>query len=218
MFSLLEFALERYNYWIVIVLMMTGLYTVITRGNIIKKIIGINLFQTSVFIFYITIGKVSGGTAPIYVAGDMEKLAGVNDGAHGSDGASGNDNSLHGSAEPTPNRLDGGVNVRDGGSLHEAPAEANDANTLSSGGVGNPPDLAELPNGSGAAIDTIYSNPLPSVLILTAIVVGIATTAVGLALAVRIREAYGSIEEDELLAADDLAEFGAATNSEGVAR
>lgn len=51
--------------------------------------------------------------------------------------------------------------------------------------------------------DRLYSNPLPHVLILTAIVVGVATLAVGLALAVRIREAYGTVEEDEILAADD---------------
>ncbi len=222
MFSVLEFAVERYNYWIVIILMMTGLYTVITRGNLIKKMIGLNLFQTSVFIFYITIGKVSGGTAPIYVAGDMEKLAGVKEGAHGppaSDGASSdNEASLHGSVQPTPNRLDGGANVRDGASLHEPPADANSANTLNGSAADSLPDIEGAPYGSGAVIDTVYSNPLPSVLILTAIVVGIATTAVGLALAVRIREAYGSIEEDELLAADDLAEFGAATNSDGAAR
>ncbi len=47
-----------------------------------------------------------------------------------------------------------------------------------------------------------YSNPLTHVLILTAIVVGVATTALGLALIVRIKEAYNSIEEDELLALD----------------
>ncbi len=104
-----------YNYWIVIFLMMTGFYIVIARGNLIKKVIGLNIFQTSVFLLYITIGKVRGGTAPI---------------------------------------------------LDER-------------------------------FET-YSNPLPSVLILTAIVVGVATTAMALALIVRIREAYGTVEEDEI--------------------
>ena len=108
-----------YNYWIVIFLMMTGLYIVIASGNLIKKIVGLNIFQTSVFLLYISMGKVSGGTAPIVA---------------------------------TP--------------------------------------------------DAIYSNPLPHVLILTAIVVGIATTGVGLALVVRIKEAYGTIEEDEILLQD----------------
>jgi len=104
-----------YNYWIVIFLMMTGFYIVISRGNLVKKVIGLNIFQASVFLLYISMGKVKGGTAPILTE---------------------------------------------------------DA--------------------------TVYSNPLPSVLILTAIVVGIATTGVALALIVRIREAYGTIEEDEI--------------------
>jgi multicomponent Na+:H+ antiporter subunit C len=107
--------LGHYNYWIVIFLMMSGFYTVISRGNLVKKIVGLNIFQTSVFILYISIGYVSGGSAPIL-------LEGV----------------------------------------------------------------------------TLYSNPLPHVLILTAIVVGVATTALGLALVVRIREAYGTVEEEEI--------------------
>jgi multicomponent Na+:H+ antiporter subunit C len=114
---MLETVLGLYNYWIVIVLMMAGFYTVIARGNLAKKVIGLNIFQTSVFLMYITMGAVEGGTAPIV--------------------------------------------------------------------------------GEGA---TLYSNPLPSVLILTAIVVGVATTALGLALAVRIRESFGTLEEDEVLA------------------
>ena len=107
--------LGLYNYWIVVVLMMIGFYIVIAHGNLIKKLVGLTIFQTSVFIFYISMAKVNGGTAPI-----------VGDGIE------------------------------------------------------------------------IYSNPLPHVLILTAIVVGIATTALGLALTVRIKEAYGSIEEEEI--------------------
>ncbi len=111
--------LGHYNYWIVILLMMTGFYMVIRRGNLIKKVIGLNIFQTAVFLLYITMGKVRGGTAPI-----MDE------------------------------RFE------------------------------------------------VYSNPLPSVLILTAIVVGVATTALALALIVRIHEAYGTIEEDEIDAMD----------------
>ena len=114
--------LGQFNYWIVIVLMMAGFYVVISRGNLVKKIIGLNIFQTSVFILYITIGKISGGTPPILPE--------------------------HGVPQP--------------------------------------------------AADVLYSNPLPHVLILTAIVVGVATTALGLALVVRIREAYGTVDEDEI--------------------
>ena len=116
---MIEQLADSWNYIIVIILMMTGLFIVIARANLIKKLIGLSIFQTSVFLFYISLGKVEGGTAPI---------------------------------------LDG-----------------------------NP--------------GTLYSNPLPHVLILTAIVVGVATTALGLALILRINEAFGSIEEDEIIAA-----------------
>jgi len=105
--------LGHFNYWIVVVLMMIGFYCVIARGNMAKKMMGLNIFQTSVFILFISAGKIIGGSTPI---------------------------------------LRTGVEV--------------------------------------------YSNPLPHVLILTAIVVGVATTAVGLALAMRIKEAYGTIEDD----------------------
>ena len=112
--------LGQYNYWIVIFLMMTGFYTVISRGNLVKKIIGLNIFQASVFILFISMAKVEGGTAPILVEGAVR-----------------------------------------------------------------------------------YSNPLPQVLILTAIVVGVATTALALALVVRINSAYHSVEEDEIHAQDE---------------
>ncbi len=108
-----------FNYWIVILVMLAGLYTVIASSNLVKKIAGLNIFQASVFILYISSGKILGGTAPIV-----------------------------------------------------------DATT---------------PAG------TVFSNPLPHVLILTAIVVGVATTALGAALIIRIHRAYGSIEEDEIL-------------------
>jgi multicomponent Na+:H+ antiporter subunit C len=108
-----------FNYWVVVFLMMAGFYVVISQGNLVKKLVGLGLFQASVFILYITMGNLSGGQAPIVTEGIF-----------------------------------------------------------------------------------VYSNPLPHVLILTAIVVGVATTAVGLALIVRIHEAYGSVEEDEIHALD----------------
>jgi multicomponent Na+:H+ antiporter subunit C len=111
-----------------------------------------------------------------------------------------------------------------GDSLHQAPGADADkiSNTALSHLDKTPPqgdlqagfDVAQgaaahgLADAVHSAAEIIYTNPLPHVLILTAIVVGVATTAVGLALAVRIREAYGTIEEDELEAADDIAEFG----------
>lgn len=244
-----EFALERYNYWIVIILMMTGLYIVIARGNLVKKVVGLNLFQTSVFIFYITIGKVSGGTAPIFIGdgySDGHGKDGYGDGhgeespvsegyadGHGGEGAEAEslhgkvDNVLANDLKTATDALGPTTQTTDAPSLHQAPAElsadklSNDALTTIEKpveGLANGFDVAgdtasDVAHGAGDALsgvgDVIYSNPLPHVLILTAIVVGVATTAVGLALAVRIREAYGTIEEDELHALDNVAEFGA---------
>lgn len=116
--------LGLYNYWIVVVLMMAGFYTVIAQGNLVKKVVGLNIFQVSVFVFYISMAKVTGGTAPI---------------------------------------LGEGIKV--------------------------------------------YSNPVPHVLILTAIVVGVATTALACALVVRIKRAFGTIEEAELDAIEDRTEI-----------
>ena len=114
--SNLNFIYGHLPYWLFIILMLSGLFIVVSRGNLIKKIVGLNIFQTSVFLLYITFGKIAGGTAPILT-----------------------DN-----------------------------------------------------------VNEIYSNPLPHVLILTAIVVGIATTALGLALIIKIREEYDTVEEDDI--------------------
>ena len=113
--------LALFNYWVFIALMMCGFYMLLSARNLVKKVIGLNLFQTSVFVFYISTGKVHGGAVPI-----------------AADGV------------------------------------------------------------------TVYSNPLPHVLILTAIVVGVASTALGLALILRIKDEYGSIEEDEVDLQDAL--------------
>ena len=110
-----ETVVWHYNYVVTIVLMVAGLYAVISRGNMVKKLVGLAIFQTAVYLLYITPGKILGGTPPI---------------------------------------LDPAYEV--------------------------------------------YSNPLPHVLILTAIVVGVAVLALGLALVVRINEAFGTIEEDEI--------------------
>jgi multicomponent Na+:H+ antiporter subunit C len=142
---MIDFIVGHYNYWIVILLMMIGFYTVISRGNLIKKIAGLNIFQTSVFLLYISMGKVKDGTAPILVKDDRIY------------------------SNPLPSVL---------------------ILTAIVVGVATTPIIAEG--------FTEYSNPLPHVLILTAIVVGVSTTALGLALVVRIREAYGSIEEDNI--------------------
>ena len=112
-----------YTYFVTFILLVSGLFIVVARGNLIKKLVGLGIFQTSVYLLYIGPAKLIGGTAPIL----------------------------------SPQW-------------------------------------------------TVHSNPLPHVLILTAIVVGVATLALGLALVVRIREAYDSIEEEDILAADEIAD------------
>lgn len=114
-FNELVFVIGGVNHWITIFLIMAGLYIIVSRSNMIKKLVGLSIFQTSVYLLYVSPGKIIGGTAPII----SEDFA-------------------------------------------------------------------------------VYSNPLPHVLILTAIVVGVATLALGLAIVVRINEAYGSIEEDDV--------------------
>jgi len=163
-----------YNYWIVIFLMMTGFYIVLARKNLIKSVIGLNIFQTSVFLLYITMGKVRGGTAPI-IPPDVAAAA-AHASHHGEDG--GETASAHESIESK---------VSD---LHDAADHVADT----AHGV----EDAVATAGSHAG-ELINSNPLPSVLMLTAIVVGVATTALALALVVRIREDYGTIDEDRIL-------------------
>jgi multicomponent Na+:H+ antiporter subunit C len=234
----ITFILDRYNYWIFIVLMMTGLYIVFARGNLVKKIVGLNIFQTSVFIYYISIGKIAGGTAPIYMGGELDAAAhhepegaehGAEAGAHetGEAGAALHakiDNSALDHGQELKEALKHAPDPQASESLHQLPdAGEKVANTALSHADKAPSSTgfdvagAADPHGAaqglgdalhGATEAIVYTNPLPHVLILTAIVVGVATTAVGLALAVRIREAYGTIEEDELEAADDIAEFG----------
>lgn len=138
----MSFLPTHLNYVAVVVLMMGGLFIVFSSGNLIKRMIGLAIFQTSTGLFYISLAKVTGGTAPIML-----------------DAAS-----------------------REGQAL----AAGLDPAYVAAHGL----------NG------VVYSNPLPHVLILTAIVVGVSTLAVGLAIAVRLREAYGTVEADEIAALD----------------
>lgn len=154
----MDYLLSHYNYWVVVFLMMLGFYIVISRSNMVKVLAGLSVFQTSVFIFYISLGKIRGATAPILV-GEI---------AHGAEGEHAAEAGEH-----------AGAAVVGAEAAVEHAAEA----------AGHAVE---------AAGDVIYSNPLTSVLILTAIVVSIATTALGLAIVVRIREAYGTIEEEEI--------------------
>lgn len=158
---MLEFVLERGNYWAIIGLMMIGLYIAFSATNLIKRLVGLGLFQTSIILLYISLSRIDGGTAPILFGKDYGKNKDHGDGygEHAGEGAS------YG-------------------------AEA----------AGVAYDAAKSYGGGG--LENVYSNPLPHVLMLTAIVVGVATLAVGLAIIVRIREAYGTVEADEIRAMD----------------
>jgi multicomponent Na+:H+ antiporter subunit C len=127
MAELIPTIIAKYNYWIYITLMMIGLYAMIAKNNLVKKIVGMNIFQTAIILFYVSIGVKKGATIPIIEGGG------------------------HGAAHPAVHAVD-------------------------------------------------YINPLPHVLMLTAIVVGVATLGVALALAIRIYNRYNTLEEDEILA------------------
>ncbi|MEQ3745230.1 MAG: cation:proton antiporter subunit C [Henriciella sp.] len=170
---MLEFILERGNYWAIIGLMMIGLYICFAATNLIKRLIGLGLFQTSIVLFYVSLSRVDGGTAPILFGADWKKDKGHGEESHGAE---------HGSDH----------------AADAASGAYDSAHAYTSGGLEN-----------------VYSNPLPHVLMLTAIVVGVATLAVGLATIVRIREAYGTVETDEIREMDlDVAIAEAADEAE----
>lgn len=125
MIAFLDFLSAHYHHLIYVVLMLIGLYAVLAKGNLVKKIMGLNILQTAVFLFYLSIGRTAGGTVPVLWK--------------------------------------------------------------------DPPPGTEV----------LYENPLPHVLMLTAIVVGVSVTAVALALILRIKDAYGTVEEFEILAQDE---------------
>ena len=123
--SVIPFIIAKYNYWMYIILMMIGLFGIITKKNLIKKIIGMNIFQTAIILFYISIAAKKNATIPI------------------------------------------------------------------------------IPHAHGGAPEAVHAagiiNPLPHVLMLTAIVVAVATLGVALAMAIKIYRQYHSLEEDEIL-------------------
>ncbi len=206
--------LGLYNYWVVIFLMMTGFYIVIARNNLIKTVIGLNIFQISVILLYVSIGKVSAGTAPIVppalVSHGHTEVA---HGDHASHGHSAHHVDGHSAGVKKKNGKHADADQHDHGHAddhdkHDGHAHDHDSSKLGATGQegessDDSHDSSHEPTHDSHAI--VYSNPLPSVLMLTAIVVGIATTALALALIVRIREDYGTIEEDEILELDRAA-------------
>lgn len=193
----METFLGLYNYWIVIFLMMTGFYIVIARGNLIKTIIGLNIFQTSVFLLYITMGKVTGGIAPIVSESDGHG-AENHDAGHEHDAVnSAAEHAFNGSGA-----FESGAETATESGEFESGIETGVDSWVQTVGYDEPIADGVAGHANDAISEVVYSNPLPSVLMLTAIVVGIATTALALALVVRIREEYGTIEEDEILEMD----------------
>ncbi|MFT5301362.1 MAG: multicomponent Na+:H+ antiporter subunit C [Mariniblastus sp.] len=194
-----------YNYWIVIFLMMTGFYIVIARENLIKTIIGLNIFQTSVFLLYVTMGKVTNGEAPI-IQNPVKESHGDSHGVepHGPGLHKAVEHADHAQAIMGTGNAPVETTANSPAVLDHLLDEIQLENSLGQvQTVGFEEDLAHQAGETLAHGPVfIYSNPLPSVLMLTAIVVGIATTALALALVVRIREEYGTIEEDEILELD----------------
>jgi multicomponent Na+:H+ antiporter subunit C len=207
-----EDVLGLYNYWIVIFLMMTGFYIVIARENFIKTVIGLNIFQISVILLYVTMGKVDGGTAPIVPPEIAARYAAQH--AHGDGHDSDDGHGAHGAQTVSASRGDhqpGWDKTATAQHLDDSHATVEHhvvENHEGEDHADEPPqhkiryaDVGPADTHLRAG-DLVYSNPLPCVLMLTAMVVGVATTALALALIVRIREDYGTIEENEVLEMD----------------
>lgn len=123
----LAYIVGKYNYWAALVLLLIGLYGMIAKNNLLKKTIGMSIFQSAIILFYVSMGDKRGATIPILEHGH---------GGHG---------------------------------VEQVIAVAS------------------------------YANPLPHVLMLTAIVVGVSTLGVALAILQKIHRVHGTIEEDEIL-------------------
>ncbi|MCA8925719.1 MAG: cation:proton antiporter subunit C [Planctomycetes bacterium] len=183
--------------------MMIGLYAAIAKHNLIKKVIGLSLFQTGIFIFYISLGVVEQGVAPISVDAPT-RFANAFDHLAARDGA--DPEALARAREAVEEVLHPHADHADHGDSHldvEAPETV--AHALEAAGRELPADqaaaLTELTRRDRLIVDGVvrpYTNPLPHVLILTAIVVSVSTLAVALAIIVWIRREFGTIEDDEL--------------------
>lgn len=151
-----------FNYWIYIIIMMTGLYAMIAKNNLIKKLIGMSIFQTAIILFYVSIGYKEGATIPIL---------------------------YHDQVHATHHEGEGHVQNTAGHDAEAAQAE-------------HAAHAAEPSHGTHGSLQIDpdqFANPLPHVLMLTAIVVGVATLGVGLAITQKLYGEYGTIEESEII-------------------
>lgn len=168
---LFELLVERFNYCIYVVLLLIGLYAMISKNNLIKKLIGMSIFQTAIILFYVSVGVKEGATIPIYKPEHDPHGHHADPQAH--------DQSADANASESLNPNASAVSL--------VPSPNNDQHH------------GHAPRALTRQETTQYANPIPHVLMLTAIVVGVATLGVALALTQRIYRAYGTIEEDELL-------------------
>lgn len=154
----MEALINHFNYWIYIILMMIGLHAMIAKRNLIKKLVGMSIFQTAIILFYVSIGVKAGATIPI-LSSDLVPHGSHQEETHHADETA---DGAHPPAEESPNKEH---------ENHELPSiDAKD-----------------------------YANPIPHVLMLTAIVVGVGTLGLALAIAQRVHQYYGTVEEDEIL-------------------
>jgi multicomponent Na+:H+ antiporter subunit C len=166
--EILQSIADNFNYWIYIIIMMIGLYAMVAKNNLVKKLIGMSIFQTAIILFYVSIGYKEGATIPIL----------YHDQVHG-----GHEEAAHQDVKHMAKEAAEGIHAADdhADEGHDQPALSHDA------------------HGSLEIDPNQFANPLPHVLMLTAIVVGVATLGVGLAITQKLYGEFGSIEESEIL-------------------
>ena len=168
--ELLKSVADVFNYWIYIVIMMLGLYAMVAKNNLVKKLIGMSIFQTAIILFYVSISYKEGATIPIL---DYHQ-------AHGGHHEEAYEDAHHDEEHADHEAMEAVQDI-------ESPTEHPDSET---GDHGHPSSSINPDN---------FDNPLPHVLMLTAIVVGVATLGVGLAITQKLYREFGSIEESEII-------------------
>ncbi len=191
----LETLADKFNYWVYIVIMMIGLYAMVSKNNLIKKLIGMSIFQTAIILFYVSIGYKDGATIPILYHDQVH-------GAHHAEEGDHSDEAVHHDEEHAVEAIakdaihhEEGYGTQD---LHETSHQ--DISPIDAHMMHNESDHALEAGHGGLSIDpNQFENPLVHVLMLTAIVVGVATLGVGLAISQKLYGEFGTIEENEII-------------------
>lgn len=179
--ELLESIADSFNYWIYIIIMMIGLFAMVSKNNLVKKLIGMSIFQTAIILFYVSIGYKEDATIPILYY--HQAHAGHHDDSHGED--AGHSDLEHAAAEAAEAVH---AEVEKHTDDHDSHGDEHASYEDSHGGHGSIELNADE-----------FANPLPHVLMLTAIVVGVATLGVGLAITQKLYREFGTIEESEII-------------------